>query len=455
MARSRSKPLRLQCTLTMLFGLLVCVVFAAPAVARDPASSKPPAKSDVICHTSNPDECYPRIFQPTDEFQIVHDDQEIPKGLHVRLDMSTGKKEAKINVPDEKDPALEGLPVDRAMVVIEPEVAHHDEKEEKEEKEEQPKTPKGAPEYEPVGKVKGPVHESGPFYDGLETLKGGAAKPDGAAFDDALDVLEDLAHDLYYGLKIAEDADALRALFCLMSGQQEQQQVPKSVPKRLVSPRDQQAAAILAGALQNNPTALKEVTKAWPELSRAKCTNTGHDDGGVADDSLRTRLYSSVLPSRNDDGGEGTAHQAAARVKSKVAVINGLIKDSSIRAEFLREGGMSLLLSILLPQDKEWTGAQRKVGQLVLDNFLDADMGAVLGQWPTAPRLPDAQCTADEDGEEKAQHAEGCWDYHVERIAKATRASRRDWSRELVDRLAAARGGSSREHDEEELRNEL
>ncbi|KAG5931824.1 hypothetical protein E4U53_001592 [Claviceps sorghi] len=414
MARSRAKPLPLQWTVAMLFGLMVCVVLAAPVAARDSASSTP-SESDLICHTSNPDECYPRIFQPTDEFQIIHDDQEIPKGLHVRLNMSTGKKEAKINVPDEKDPSLEGLPVDRAMVVVEPEV---------QQAEAQPKIPKGAPEYEPVGKVKGPEHKSGAFYEGLEMLKGKAAETGGAAFDDALELLEDLAHDLYYGLKIAEDADAVRALLCFMSSRQQ-----KPVSERPRPSRDQQAAAILAGALQNNPTALREVTKVWPELSQARCANAGHDG------SLASSLYSSVLPSKNDDG-TGTAHQAAARVKSKVAVINGLIKDSSLRAEFLREGGMSLLLSILLPQDKEWLGAQRKVGQLVLDNFLDADMGAVLGQWPTTPRLPDAECKAEE-----AQGAEGCWDYHVARIAKATRASRGDWSRELGDRLAAVRAG--------------
>ncbi|KAG6008935.1 hypothetical protein E4U43_000080 [Claviceps pusilla] len=440
MTRSRSKPLHLQWTLAMLFSLMVCVVFAAPAAAHDAAhdAASTHSKSDLICHTSNPDECYPRIFQPTDEFQIVHDDQEIPKGLHVRLDMSTGKKEAKINVPDEKNPSLEGLPVDRAMVVVEPEP-------QPDEDPQQPKMPDGAPGYEPVGKVKGPQHESGPFYEGLKMLKGGAAESGGAALDDALEVLEDLAHDLYYGLKIAEDTDAVRALLCLMSSQKQQQQKPDS--DQLSSPRDQQAAAILAGALQNNPTALKEVTKAWPELSQAKCVNTRGDDVDHVD-ALRTRLYASVLPSRNNDGTGATAHQAAARVKSKVAVINGLIKDSSIRAEFLREGGMSLLLSILLPQDKEWTGAQRKVGQLVLDNFLDADMGAVLGQWPTTPRLPDAECEAEE---EEAQRAEGCWDYHVTRIAETTRASQGDWSRDLVDRLAAVRG----EHGEGGRRNEL
>lgn len=414
MTPSRSKPLRLQMMLAMMLGLMVCV-FAAPAVAQHSASSKP-SKSDLICHTTNPDECYPRVFQPTDEFQTIHEDQDLPKGLHVRMNIWTGQKEAKINVPDESDPSLEGLPVDRAMVVVDAE-QHQD----------QPKIPKGAPEYEPVGKVKGPEHESVAFHEGLKMLKKGSSKT-GQALDDAMEGLEDLSHDLYYGLKIAEDSDAVKALLCLMSSQQ-------SPTTEGSIPRDQQAAAILAGTLQNNPTALKEVTKVWPTLVEVECPNTG--------EALRASVYSSVVPSKN---GDGTAHQSVARVKSKVAVINGLIKDSAIRAEFLREGGMSSLLSILVPHDEEWTGAQRKVGQLVLDNFLDEDMGAILGQWPKTRKLADEECAADE-----AQSGEGCWDYHVARIAKATKASKGDWSRELVNRLAAVRKQQSTEEEHKEL----
>lgn len=398
----------------MLFGLMVCV-FAAPAVAQDARSSES-SKPDLICHTSNPDDCYSRVFQPTHEFQTVREDQELPKGLHVRLNIWTGQKEAKINTPNERDPSLEGLPVDRAIVVVDPE-QHQDGL----------RIPKGAPEYEPVGKIKGPEHESVAFYQGLKMLKKGVSKS-GQAFDDAMDGLEDLSHDLYYGLKIAEDSDAIKSLLCLMSSQQ-------AASTEGGTPRDQQAAAILAGALQNNPTALKEVTKAWPKLVDAKCPNTG--------DSLRASVYSSVLPSKN---GGGTTRQAAARVKSKVAVVNGLIKDAVIRTDFLKEGGMSSLLRVLMSQDKEWNGAQRKAGQLVLDNFLDEDMGAVLGQWPTTQKLTDKECETD-----GTRSAEGCWDYHVTRIAKETKASKGDWSRELVDRLSAVRKQQSASGERKEL----
>jgi nucleotide exchange factor SIL1 len=402
----------------IIFGIIVCF-FAAPSIAQESNSAKAAKQdSDLICHTSNPDECYPRIFQPTDEFQTVHSDQELPNGLHVRLNIWTGQKEAKINVPGESDASLEGLPVDKAVVVVDPEQQPDD----------APIIPRGAPKYEPVGKVKGPQQESVAFHEGLTMLKSGVTKA-GQAFDDALEELENLSHDLYYGLKIAEDSEAVKALLCLMSGQ-------GAPTTDGASPRDQQAAAILAGALQNNPTALTEVTKVWPQLVGSECPNTK--------ETLRLGVYSSVMPSRNGDGAD--TQQAAARVKSKVAVINGLIKDPSIRAEFLNDGGMAALLRVLMPEDKAWAGAQRKVGQLVLDNFLDEDMGAVLGQWPNIPRLGDEQCQTEE-----SQTAEGCWDYHVARIMKSSRASKGDWSRDLNDRLVAARKEQSTERKHEEL----
>ncbi|OAA49429.1 Nucleotide exchange factor SIL1 [Metarhizium rileyi] len=402
----------------VILGIIACI-FAAPSLAHDSNSTKAP-EPDLICHTSNPAECYPRIFQPTDEFQTVHDDQELPNGLHVRLNIWTGQKEAKINVPGETDPSLEGLPVDRAVVMVDPEQQSH-----------VPIIPKGAPEYESVGVVKGPQHGSVAFTEGLKMLKSGVVTT-GQALDDALETLEDLSHDMYYGLKIAEDSEAVQALLCLMS------RLGTPTTDGAV-PHDQQAAAILAGALQNNPTALKEVAGVWPRLLMDfKCPSTG--------EPLHRTIYSSVEPSRNGDGTD--AQQAAARVKSKVAVMNGLIKESSIRARFLNDGGMVSLLKVLMtPQDKTWAGAQRKAGQLVLDNFLDEEMGAVLGQWPSSSsKLSDKQCQTEEH-----ETAEGCWDYHVARIMKSSRAGKGDWSRQLNDKLATVRNRQNKEREHEDL----
>lgn len=80
--------------------LLYCSSGLANVAA--PAHS-PEAHTELICHTSHASECYPAVFQPTEYFQRVHDDQSIPPGLHVRLNLATGLKEARLNVPEPED----------------------------------------------------------------------------------------------------------------------------------------------------------------------------------------------------------------------------------------------------------------------------------------------------------------------------------------------------------------
>lgn len=369
----------------------------------------------MICHTSDPKDCYPKIFQPTDEFQIVRDDQQLPNGLHVRMNIWTGQKEAKINVPDEVDPSLEGLPVDHAIAVVEPEQG------------ETPQIPKGAPAYDSVGKIKGPQQDAQSFLDAMRMLKSGVIESD-KEFDSSLEALEDISHDIYYGLKTAEDVEVMKALFCLM----EHRGVS---PVDGAAPRDQQAAAIIASALQNNPSALKEVVKNWNGIMATQCP--GHDA------SLLDRFHSSFVPASYDQLSSADASIAAAKAKAKVSAINGLIRDPIIRKQFLSQGGMDSLQQVLLPEGKEWATAQRRVGQLALDNFLDEDMGANIGEWPTAPRAKDTECRV-----ESGKKQPGCWDYHVERIMKTNKKDKSHWSRDLHNALAASRkrGVGVKEH---------
>ncbi|KHN94461.1 Nucleotide exchange factor SIL1 [Metarhizium album ARSEF 1941] len=402
----------------MMVALIVCI-FSTPSAAQEPNSSDEP-KPDLICHTSNPDECYPRIFQPTDEFQIVHEDQELPAGLHIRLNIWTGQKEAKVNVPGEADASLEGLPVGQDVVEVDAEA----------QPEARPEIPPGAPKYEPFGKIMEPPSGSAEFAEGLRALKAGVGE-DGRAFDDALEVLDDLAHDIYYGVKIAEDTEAVESLLCLMSGQSAPATADGAVP------RDRQAAQILASAVQHNPVALRALVAAWPRLlAESRCPGTG--------EPLRLSLYSSVEPSRNGEG--AGAEQAAARVRSKVSAIKALLGDDFVRTNFLRGGGMASLLKVLVPEDEAWAGAQQRVGQLVLDTFFDEGMGAAPGDWPRLSKLTDEQCQTEEDGT-----AEGCWDYHVARIMKLSKAGEEDWSRLLHERLAAARKEQSNGRTHEDL----
>lgn len=394
----RQSP-RASALFTVLFAVLLCLLPAlALASSAAPSPSQQASDDELICHTSNPDECYPRVFRPTDDFQVVHDDQEIPKGLHVRLDMTSGKREAKINVPDEVPPELVGAETDQGVMVVD-----------QEQQPQEPQVPPGAPEYETVGKVKEPQNDAetaGFFQEALTIVK--SASPDPDSLTVALDSLEDISHDIYYGLKIAEDTDAVKALLCLMAGQD-------ASGKQTY---DQKAASVLAGTLSNNPTALKEMAGSWALLMDDTCPG--------ASTPLGNGFYSSFVPADSDSS------VAAKAAKAKVSVINGLVKSDAIRADFLAGGGMKSLLEVLVPEGKEWAPAQRKVGQLALDNFLDEDMGATLGQWPTAAKADDETCRL-------AGADEGCWDYHVARIMKANKGDGEHWSRDLNDRLAAVR----------------
>lgn len=407
MSSARRKSSRTSLPLIFFFIALLCV-FPAIALASSAASQPQTNPEDeLICHTDDPKECYYKIFRPTDEFQIIHNDQEIPTGLHVRMNMTSGKLEAKINVEGEVPPELEGVEsVDQSVLVVEPEAA------------DEPVPPKGAPQYENVGKVKEPKEpqgDAGFFKEAMGTLgmlKDGAGEGD---FDANLEMLEEISHDIYYGLKITEDLNAMGGLMCLMWD-------PSSEVPEGVTPRDQQAAAILAGALSNNPTALAEVEKLWPDLIGLKCP------------SSQTRLNELIFRSLLPKGDAVNDASAPAKVKAKVLALNGLIKNDRLRSAFLDHDGMKTLLEVLLQDGKQWTAAQRKVGQLALDNFLDEDMGATLGLWPTEEKLDDKKCQT-----EGKELEDGCWDYQVGRIMKANKGDKEHWSKDLHDRLAAYR----------------
>ncbi|CAI4216680.1 unnamed protein product [Parascedosporium putredinis] len=329
----------------------------------------------------------PRIFQPTDEFQVVHDDQELPSGLHVRLNIWTGVKEAKINDPDEVDSSLEGLPVDKAVVVVEPEEGEAQEQA-------PPRIPDGAPAYEPVGKIKQPPVEETGFWDALKVS------------------LLDISSDIYYGLKLTEDKDATQALLCLMvKGDAEGQ--------------DRQAAArILAGAMQNNAKALEQVAQEWENLMSSKC-------GGA---TLRDAFYASHVPG----AAEALSPAAASRVGSTVFAIKGLLQSTAIRDDFLASGGMKKLAEVMAVDDAAWDGAQRKVGYLLLDTFLDHDAGASLGLWPRGLVAGDDACAKGEDGGQE----DGCWEFYLKSIVQRHQGEKGHWSEEVYDKLRAARKGA-------------
>ncbi|KAJ4421652.1 nucleotide exchange factor sil1 [Gnomoniopsis sp. IMI 355080] len=379
------------------FALILFLIFALLTVD----GSATEQDQDLICSSQNPEDCYPKVFQATDEFQVIREGQDIPHGLHVRLDVTTGKKEAKLNDPNEKDPALEGLPVDSSMVVVEPEEGAEDAL----------PVPKGAPEYEPVGKIKAPQAENQAFYDSLTVLK--TLSLNDRPVDAALSILKDIAHDIYYGLKVAEDANAVKELLCMMSSQD---LFAKDFDDEAVTQAGD-AAYIIGSALQNNQKALVEVEKSWPDISKAKCAGT--------DRTFSDLVFNSLVPDMplSDNASKSEGKQLSL-TKAKSSALRGLIKSPIIRDDFLANGGMAQILKILTLERPELVADQQKLANLVMDNFLDEDMGATLGVWP------------------RAGDVDHNWDYELKNVAKLHKADKGHWSAELWKRLQEQRKNS-------------
>ncbi|XXG93944.1 hypothetical protein Hte_000194 [Hypoxylon texense] len=418
MGSSYMRNLRKIAILFALISFLFSSFTSASASSSSTSPSESPsAETELICHTDNPAECYPKVFSATEEFQVVRDDQDLPPGLHVRLDIQTGQKQAKLNNPEEGNSALQGLPVDRSIVVIDPDTPQDD----------QPPIPSGAPAYEPVGVVKAPKEKNEGFTQALKTVKKDPNFSPSDELDRALQDLEDLSHDMYYGLQIAQDAEALQALFCLLT----KRDASAAAEERPLTERpDFLASSILASSIRNNQPALRAVEASWDAVVAKPCQNPR--DAG----SLGSELYAQLEPT----SGPGTAEEAAEAYFTRLhlAVWDGLLKSPKIKAEFLANDGMRSFLQILLRRGEAWDGRRARVARIVSDIFLDEEVGAVLGVWPTESVVSDASVCEKSGGND-----EGCWEYHLEVIGRDPRNA--DWSQPLLDMLRRRRPASTAE----------
>ncbi|CAF9922313.1 MAG: hypothetical protein GOMPHAMPRED_002519 [Gomphillus americanus] len=204
----------------------------------------PVDSQDIICHGKD---CYPKIFEATDEFQVVREDQVIPKGLHVRMDFNTGLKEAKL-YDGIDDPNLQAIEV-FSDVSDDTQVAE----------EAFPSPAEGHPYLQPKsqhvlkpekaadqGAIRPPP--SGPdgagFQRDTNTIISVSTSDDDEALLPALENLEDLSHDIYWGLRLGQDGKVVHKLNTFVA--------TNSLPEKIRA-----AAALLLGtAIQNNPAAL-------------------------------------------------------------------------------------------------------------------------------------------------------------------------------------------------------
>ncbi|KAK9729280.1 nucleotide exchange factor sil1 [Basidiobolus ranarum] len=217
------------------FVLLVILVLSISFISSIQASGDS-SNEDVICVEDG--SCYPRLFEPTTEFQKIKAGQDLPPGLHVRLNIYTGEKEAKLMDNEDTTPDLslsinredEGysvVPLDNVTESVEQSVEDVDS---------QKFSTPPADTSKPNAKI--PISDHQRFVADLEVIM----KPhdfDENRLSEALDSMEDLVHEIDFGKLLAKD-DGLSAVVNLMS--------PKwPVDIRLKS------ATIIGSAVQNNP----------------------------------------------------------------------------------------------------------------------------------------------------------------------------------------------------------
>jgi nucleotide exchange factor SIL1 len=406
-------------------GLLGIAFLGLTAISRADApasniSPSPAADTELICPNDNPGDCYPRIFVPTKDFQVIKEGQDIPPGLHVQMDIYTGLKQARLNIPMEGEDtaALENIPMEQAMVVVEQPEGEEIVQERPALRDQYHEKP---PAYEAAGKIPPPPPTSGDLGT-FQTAKL-LVSVGGRGFDKSLDDLSELAHDIYYGVEITKEGPLLEKLVCLALGSGSER-FPAKEKKR-----DHKAASILAAAIQNNPTALEEVSKMGKLVMYPICEDEGKETkttgkGLVA--ILRSRLGREKEP---------------ATLKAKVSLISNLLRDSSIRSEFLETGGMELLLAIWLKKGDQWDTVRQKVAQLVMDNFLDEGMGAAMGVWPKGLVADDEVCKM-----KGSMLEDGCWEYHVRKFLDTS--SNPDWGMEFMVALSKSEGRTKGRHKE-------
>lgn len=145
-----------------------------------------------------------RIFQATNEWQVVPEGYEIPGGLHVKMDFETGEKQAKLPNPSEDDNA-------KAIVFNN-------------------------------------SNEGAVLKEDDELLQQAVDDIDIQKFDKLEDVA-DWAHDIEYGEKIAASSQFLTKLISLIGD------------FNISSKTRELAARIFGASFRNNPAALNELFK--------------------------------------------------------------------------------------------------------------------------------------------------------------------------------------------------
>lgn len=226
---------------------VLCYIFFLLPISLVHANAPTPsleASTELICHTQHAIACYPAIFQPTEYFQTIHHDQVLPAGLYVRMNLATGLKEARLNIPEPADSPHADL-----VVIDDPPSSFS-----KEEPREEPV------EDVPIEALQDqsnphrdypyiPSHfdpeESSLFAFSASALRSSSPSSAPEAILLSLETLTDLCHDYHWGLTLTRDAEIVPRLIYTLD---------PSVAGTSAEIRSH-TALLLGTAVQNNPDA--------------------------------------------------------------------------------------------------------------------------------------------------------------------------------------------------------
>lgn len=305
--------------------LLLCSLFTTTALHPSPK-----ADLDLICHSNHASECYPRIFQPTTSFQTVHDDQNLPPGLHIRMNLATGVKEAKLNEPDTESA---GHAADLVIVDDVPNKAP----ELREQTNPDHAHPPRPPHFD---------SSEGVLFASSAALLKSTSLSDSDTLLPALSDLQDLAHSSHWGVTLTRDSTICHLLLQLLS--------PSVTLSNSTVDLRSAAALLLATAVHNNPPALT--------AALAHFYNDEWPNGPL--EAVILALAHEQLPT------------LLARM---VFLLSGLCRDEAQVRKFVDVGGLDLLAQLF---DAENAGADArdrlrgKIANFILDNFLQDDATA-------------------------------------------------------------------------------
>ncbi|CAG80301.1 nucleotide exchange factor SIL1 [Yarrowia lipolytica] len=243
---------------------------------------------DEICRVeknSGKEICYPKVFVPTEEWQVVWPDQVIPAGLHVRMDYENGVKEAKINDPNEE---VEGVAVAVGEEVPEGEVVIEDLTEENGDEgisanekvqraiEKAIKEKRIKEGHKPNPNIPESDHQT--FSDAVAALRDYKVNGQAAMLPIALSQLEELSHEIDFGIALS-DVDPLNALLQIL------EDAKVDVESKIM------AARTIGASLRNNPHALDKVINSKVDLVKSLLDDLAQSSKEKADKLSSSLVY--------------------------------------------------------------------------------------------------------------------------------------------------------------------